>query len=127
MHQPAEFVREGDVKILERLRTDLRLGRHHPRGTASAHLIRRWGFRRVMKHIATIRMIFDRVEAEEEARARTLLQGATRAAMRESGAPPMRRHSPFPGDLRAAGRVAGGAPSRVPPEPESLSRRRLPR
>jgi hypothetical protein len=126
MHQPAEFVREGDVKILERLRTDLRLGRHHPRGTASADLIRRWGFQRVMKHIDTIRMIFDRVEAEEQARARVIDQGVTRAAMLETGAPPMRRRSSFPGDLRATGRGTGSAPSRIPPEPASLFRRRLP-
>lgn len=92
MTETADPMPGRDIKILERLRMDIRLGRHHPRGTASAHLIRRWGFRRVMKHIDTIRIILDRVESEE-------LAGI-------GGGPsvPMRQRTPFPGDRRRQGR-----------------------
>jgi hypothetical protein len=59
-------VEEGrKTKLLERMREDLRAGRPHPRGVVSAELIRTWGFARVMKHMARLRRIFERVEAEE--------------------------------------------------------------
>lgn len=102
----------GTPKILDRLRDDLRSGRHHPRGTASATLIRKWGFTRVMRHIDWIRAILEQVEADEM------------ELLKDRALPPMRKRTAFPGDLRRASRAPGGIgrtptlPVR-PPEPPS--------